>query len=36
MRNWTIGRRIVVGFSVVTAIVFLLGAFAYNSLLTIS
>jgi methyl-accepting chemotaxis protein len=36
MRNWTIGRRIVMGFSVVTAIVFLLGAFAYNSLITIS
>jgi methyl-accepting chemotaxis protein len=36
MRKWTIGRRIVVGFSVVTAIVFLLGAFAYTSLTTIS
>jgi hypothetical protein len=36
MRNWTIGRRIVVGFSIVTAIVFFLGAFAYNSLITIS
>jgi methyl-accepting chemotaxis protein len=36
MRNWTIGRRIVVGFSIVTAIVLLLGVFAYDKLITIS
>jgi methyl-accepting chemotaxis protein len=35
MRNWTIGRRIIVGFSVVIGIAVLLGAFAYACLITI-
>ncbi len=35
MRTWTIGRRIIVGFSVVIGIAIMLGAFAYVCLNTI-